>query len=86
MTRQEAAAQMKTALKTAGVKARVQQFLCCGSHWVKVFGASADAQFSDAEQSAVKGIAKSLGLTGVRGTEIQMEHATNPFEFDFEVA
>jgi hypothetical protein len=84
MTRQEAAQQMKTALRAAGVKARVRQFLCCGAHWVQVFGVNAAAQFSDEEQATVKGIAQSLGLTGVRGSEIRMDQATNPFEFNFE--
>lgn len=84
MSHKEMTAQIRSALKTAGVASRVRLYAACGVQCVQVSVRDFQVKFTDAQQESVKDIARSFGLTGARGSAILMGVATNPDTFNFE--
>jgi len=82
-THKEVTAHIRQRIAKAGVKASVSKYTSCGVHWVHVSATKPDANFTPLEQTAIKIIAKSNGLTKARGLEIDIHSSTNSQEFHF---
>jgi hypothetical protein len=81
----ETTAHIRQRIAKAGVKASVSKYNSCGTSWIRVAVSKHELNFTPLEQTAIKIIAKSNGLTKSRGLEIDINSSTNPQQFDFVV-
>ena len=83
MSHKETTAHLRARLKHHGIKASVAKYDSCGWMFIRVAGATAEAEFSDEQQRQISLTAKNIGLTFARGMEIEPDRCTNPKEFHF---
>lgn len=77
ITHKELTANIRAALKAAGIKARVRKQEYCGCRVIRVSTPAYGVTFTEAEQLAIADIAEEAGLTSVRGLPI-LRNGTNP--------
>lgn len=83
MTHQEITNNLRAALKEAGVACNVRKQLICGSRFIQVNVKRYGDEFSSADQRTTRRIAVDMGLTHVRGMEIDVDQDTDPFSHNF---
>jgi len=83
MNHKELTAHIRNRIKVAGILATCKKYTSCGHNWIRVSVASYEQDFTPCEQSRIKIIAQSNGLTLSRGQEINFYNSTNPKEFHF---
>lgn len=84
ITHKELTANIRAALKAAGIKARVRKQEYCGCRVIQVFVPAYGITFTDDEQNAIIDIAEEAGLTYVQGLPI-LRNGTNPTEFNLHM-
>jgi hypothetical protein len=87
----EITATIRTAIKAAGIKARVRKQTICGTRSVQVYTVSHTTNFSAGECRRIAEIAKGFGLTDARRSEIDPDHAAQltgkaVWNFEFHAA
>lgn len=83
MNHRELTQHIRGRIKAAGIKARVNMDVCCGSKKIIVYVTEPRAVFTDEEQRTIRLIAQCNRLTWVRGMQIDIEQMTNPQQFNF---
>ena len=84
MSHKELTAQIRAALKAAGIKARISLYTSCGICCVRISVPEFSVKFTEDQQTVIKNIARSYGLTGANGSPIN-PLPVNPDTFHFEV-
>lgn len=74
MNHKEITASIRKFIKQAGIKAKVQKDVSCGSMQVVVFVPSYDSEFTSSEIVKFCRFARDCGLTFVKGLEIVPSH------------
>lgn len=80
-TEKDVAEKIRKELKIKNIKAKVR--ISPGGGSVQVNAPAYGVHFSEEDQRQIKTIAKSSGLTLVRGLEINIDRMTNPETFEF---
>jgi len=83
MNHKEMTAHIRNRIKVAGIAAGCSKYTSCGVNWIRVSVTSYEQDFTPCEQSRIKLIAQSNGLTLARGLPINFDNSTNPKELHF---
>jgi hypothetical protein len=85
MNHAEVTATLRSAIKAAGIKARVSKYVACGVRFIRVNPPTYEARFAEAEQAVILEAAIKAGLTGSRGSRIDPQAQTYGAGGNFEI-
>ena len=83
MNHKEMTKHIRTCIKRHNINARVRMFNACGDKIIQVNAVKYGLEFTEQEQRNIRHIAINNNLTLVRGSPINAEQMTNPFDFNF---